>query len=104
VSEGSAVFGGIAGREHYDWSTPGVVRATLGESNVAEPGGIWEFHVTPGAGGGSHIAVTFDRRMKDFKGRVLEVFLSLAAKQAFRSNLLRTLKILEAEQPASAAS
>jgi hypothetical protein len=103
VTEGSAVFGGIVGREHYDWSSPGVVRATVGESNVAEPGGIWEFRVTPIEGGGSHIAVNFDRKMKGFKGRVLGLFLNLAAKQAFRSNLMKTLRILEAEPAPSSA-
>ena len=48
VEEGSSMFGGFAGEEHYDWSTPGIVRATVAESNIARPGGIWEFRVTTG--------------------------------------------------------
>jgi polyketide cyclase/dehydrase/lipid transport protein len=101
VNEGSAVFGGIEGEEHYDWSTPGLVRATVTESSIAEPGGIWEFRVTPGANGGSHIAVLFDRKLKGFRGKIVSLFLSTVAPQAFKSNLDKTLRILESEQPAS---
>jgi hypothetical protein len=33
VTEGTDVFGGIWARERYDWSEPGVVRATIQDSN-----------------------------------------------------------------------
>src|SRR5712692_8582630 len=89
-SEGSAVFGGLYGREHYDWSAPGLVRATVQESYIAKPGGIWEFRVEPGANGGCHVTVNFDRQMYGLKGSLIAVMLGLTAKQAFRSNFLKT--------------
>src|SRR5712691_439243 len=46
VTEGSSVMGGIWAHEAYEWSTPGVVRATVQESNVFRPGGVWELRVT----------------------------------------------------------
>jgi hypothetical protein len=39
--EGSPVLGGIWARERYDWSTPGVVRAEVQDSNVFGPGSSW---------------------------------------------------------------
>ena len=41
--------------------------------------------------------------MKGVKGRLMAVFMGLAAKQAFKSNFQKTLKILEAEDPAVSA-
>jgi Polyketide cyclase / dehydrase and lipid transport len=104
VEEGSSMFGGFFGEEHYDWSTPGVVRATVAQSNIAEDGGIWEFRVSPGAGGGSHVSVLFDRKMKGLKGNLLSIFLSTAASKAFKANLMKTLKILESEAGSSTAT
>jgi hypothetical protein len=100
VEEGSVVppFGALHGHEHYDWSTAGFVRATVSQSNIAKDGGIWDFRVTPGVNGGSHVAVNFDRPMHGFKGRIMAVALGLAARQAFRSNFLKTIAILE-KQP-----
>jgi hypothetical protein len=104
VTEGSPQMGGFWGREHYDWSSPGVVRATLGESNIGLPGGIWEFHVDANPSGGSHVRVQFERRMKGLKGAVSGLFLTLFGKMAFRANLLKTLKILEGQTPASSST
>jgi len=100
VTEGSAVFGGIHGREHYDWSAAGTVTATVTNSNIAEDGGTWEFRVTPRSGGGSHVGVNFDRKLHGLKGRMIAVVLGMAAKPMFRSNLVKTLTILEHEAPA----
>jgi hypothetical protein len=102
VTEGTSMppVGSFRGREHYDWSTQGVVRATVSNSSLADDGGIWEFHVEPGANSGSHVTVNFDRTLHGAKGTVLSIFLGLFAKQAFRSNLLKTLKILE-QQPSA---
>ncbi len=96
-----ARLSGISGHEHYDWSTPGIVRATVQESDIAVPGGIWRFQVSPGADGDSHITVVFDRSMHGPKGRPIAVFLSLFAKRAFRTNLLKALKSLENRQNAT---
>jgi len=100
VTQGSAVFGGIHGREHYDWSTAGAVTATVTDSNIADDGGTWAFRVTARSGGGSHVSVDFDRKLHGFKGRVLAIVLGMAAGPMFRSNLVKTLRILEQEAPA----
>jgi len=97
VTEGSAVFGGLHGREHYDWSTPGLVRATVSNSNIAVDDGVWEFRVVPGPNRGSHVTVNFDRKMYGVKGSCIAIMLGLMAKQAFRSNFMKTVKILEQE-------
>jgi hypothetical protein len=51
VTGGNIWLGGrAADRERYDWSKPGVVRATILESRWAQPGGNWEFRVEPYVG------------------------------------------------------
>jgi hypothetical protein len=96
ATEGSVLFGGIWGRERYDWSTPGVVRITLMESNVGRPGGVWEYHISPGAGGGSHMQMVYDRKSKGLKGRCLGALLQVIGGKPFEANLKRTLDILAA--------
>jgi polyketide cyclase/dehydrase/lipid transport protein len=94
VTEGSALFGGLWGRERYDWSTPGVVKLTLLESNVGRPGGFWEYRISPAAGGGSHIQMAYDRKSKGLKGRFLGALLQVTAGKPFLQNLQKTLDIL----------
>lgn len=101
VEEGSAVFGGIYGREHYDWSTPGLVCATVAGSNIAVDGGTWEHRISPGPDGGSHVEVNFDRKMHGLKGSLIAFFLGLAADKAFKTNFMKTVKILESESATS---
>jgi len=94
VTEGSAIFGGLWGRERYDWSTPGVVKLTLIESNVGLPGGLWEYRIGPGEAGGSHIEMRYDRKSKGLKGRALGALLQVTGGKPFLQNLTRTLDIL----------
>src|SRR5262245_53630483 len=76
VTEGSAAFGGVWERSHYDWSRPGTVRIDVLESNTFEPGSYWLYQVTPKPGGGSHVHMEFDRRPRNFKGHVLSALFS----------------------------
>lgn len=47
VREGSALpGGGVWAVERYDWSEPGVVRGTVVESDIFQPGGVWELRAT----------------------------------------------------------
>jgi hypothetical protein len=87
VTEGSDVFGGIWARERYDWSTPGVVRATIQESNVWHPGGTWTLRAEPGKDGGSRLTVVRDRRAKTAKARVLEALMRVAGARMLASEL-----------------
>ncbi|HWQ24416.1 MAG TPA: SRPBCC family protein [Gaiellaceae bacterium] len=87
VTEGSAVFGGIWARERYDWSQPGIVRATIQDSNVWHPGGTWTLRAEPGPDGGSRLTVIRDRRAKGARGRVLEGLLRVAGARMLAAEL-----------------
>lgn len=87
VTEGSDVFGGIWARERYDWSQPGVVQATIQDSNFWHPGGTWALRAEPGANGGSRLTVVRDRRAKNAKARVLEALLRVAGARMLASEL-----------------
>ena len=95
VTEGSANFGGVWERARYDWSRPGIVRLEVEESNAFEPGSYWLYQVTPGANGGSHVHMEFDRRPANAKGWFVGGLLSLAGNQLFGKSLRETLKRIE---------
>ena len=89
VTEGSSFMGGIWARELYEWNGSGTVRATIQESNLWHPGGIWELIAEPRAGGGSILKVTRDRRAKNVKGRVLELMMRAVGPKAFAKDFLK---------------
>lgn len=96
VTEGSAMLGGIWARERYDWSMPGVVRATIQDSNVYRPGGTWELRAVPSAGGsGSRVSVVNDRRPRGLRGYVLAAMLHLLGRRELPRALRLTLDRLE---------
>jgi len=100
VTEGSAMLGGIWARERYDWSEPGVVRATIQDSNVYRAGGTWELRADA-APGGSRVSVVNDRRPRGLRGRVLAAMLLLMGSRELPRTLGLTLGRLEATpQPA----
>ena len=51
VTEGTFVVGRFWERNRYDWSEPGLVRATVIDSNVLKPGSTWEVGSRPRNGG-----------------------------------------------------
>jgi hypothetical protein len=62
VTEGATGIAWFAWeRTRYDWSRPGIVEQTVLDSNVLEPGSIWELRVAPGEGGGSEVEMTLQR-------------------------------------------
>ena len=95
VTEGSPVFGGVWERARYDWSRPGTVRIDVQDSNAFQPGSYWEYRVTPGAHGGSHVRMEFERRPRNLKGRVVGALLSLFGKQIFGKSLRETMTRIE---------
>ena len=96
VTEGSAIMGGIWARERYEWSTPGRVRATVQESNVFRPGGVWELAATALDGGGSQVSVLNHRRAKGLKGHLLGAMLTLVGARVMPAATRRTLDLIEA--------
>ena len=97
VTEGSAVFGGIWAREAYDWSEPGVVCATVQDSNVFRPGGRWQLRVTPRPDGGCRIDVLNHRQARRFKGRLVGTMLTLMGAKVLSKQLRQTLDIVTKE-------
>lgn len=100
VTEGSPLFGGVWEQARYDWSRPGVVRIDVQDSNAFQPGSFWVYEVTPGAHGGSHVRMEFDRRPRNFKGRFVGALLSLFGKQIFGKSLRDTLQRIERAEAA----
>jgi len=96
VTEGSAAFGGVWERSHYDWSRPGTVRIDVQDSNAFQPGSYWVYQVTPKPGGGSHVHMEFDRRPRNFKGKVVSALLSIVGGKIFGKSLGETLHRIEA--------
>ena len=94
VTEGSDIMGGIWARERYDWSTAGVVRATVQDSNIFQAGGTWEIQVRPREHGGSRIELTRSRHGKGLKGRVMEIMLAVAGRKVLSDGLQQTLQKL----------
>jgi hypothetical protein len=101
VTEGSPTFGGIWERAHYDWSHQGTVRIDVKDSNTFQPGSFWEYQVTPGANGGSHVRMEFDRRPRNLKGLFTAALLTLFGKKIFGKSLRDTLKRVESAAPSS---
>lgn len=95
VTEGSTILGGIWARERYDWSEPGVVRATIQDSNVYRPGGTWELRAEA-VPGGSRVSVVNDRRPRGLRGRVLAAMLVLMGSRELPRTFGLTLGRLEA--------
>jgi hypothetical protein len=93
VTEGSDVFGGIWAREHYDWSTPGLIRGVVQDSNVFKPGGIWEMRVRQEKGG-SQIEIVNDRQGRNLKGRIIRGILKVMGRKMLTASLRQTLDIL----------
>jgi hypothetical protein len=97
VTEGSAMLGGIWAREAYDWSERSTVRATVMDSNVFRPGGVWELRATPRPEGGSHIQVLSHRQARGFKGHVVGTLLTFMGVKVLSQQLQQTLDIISRE-------
>jgi len=94
VTEGSAMLGGIWARERYDWTEPNVVRATIQDSNVYQPGGVWELRVAP-LGTGSRVSVVNDRRPRGPRGYVLAAMVRLMGRRELPRTFQLTLDRLQ---------
>ena len=99
VTEGTDVLGGIWARERYDWSEPGVVQATIQDSNFWHPGGTWSVRAQPGPDGGSRLTVTRDRRAKGVKARLFEVLVKIAGARILASELRKAPALGLAVEP-----
>jgi hypothetical protein len=105
VTEGAAFAGGIWERSGYDWSTPGVIRLQVIDSNAFRPGSSWEYRIRPDGRGGSHVDLTVRRLPRTAKGRLLTALLTVFGRRVFRTDLAKTLALLDGqEQPSGDAA
>jgi Polyketide cyclase / dehydrase and lipid transport len=98
IKEGSPRPLGVWAIERYDWSTPGTVRWTVEQSNFCTPGSHVEARVAPGPGGGSRIALTWDRTGANRRGRLIVALMTVVGPPMLRSYLRKPLDRL-ARQP-----
>jgi|GEM_PF-239281 len=91
VTEGTDVLGGVWGREHYDWSQPGLVRLRLVEAVDFRPGTEIDYRVTAGPDGGCHVAVDFQRIAASPRGRLVGFAVQLTGARRFAADLRETL-------------
>jgi hypothetical protein len=70
VTEGGVVTGLFWERSSYDWSQPGMVRATVTASNVFAPGSTWEVRAARRDGGSSVEMILHRGFQRGLKGRI----------------------------------
>jgi len=103
VTEGTPVGIGINWeRCHYDWSQPGIVTATVIDSNVyGSPGSSWELRATPSPAG-SRVEMTWVRSFRNgTRGAIFGTLFRLAGKPIFNRYARHTVQNLtKLEQPA----
>lgn len=97
VTEGSNFMGKVWARERYEWPEPDLVRGVVQDSNIFQPGGIWEMRVTP-KDGGSHIGVVNHRRGKGVKGRFILGLVGVIGRFVLPQDFKKTLAILGERQ------
>ncbi len=94
VTEGSAFFGGVWERAHYDWSQSGFINITVQSSNTFATGSFWKYHIIATENGGSNVELTLRRVGKNLKGFVLETMLRIFGRRIFQQSLKQTLEHL----------
>ena len=95
VTEGTWVVGLFWERSRYDWSQAGLVKATVIDSSVFEPGSTWELHATP-CDGGSEVEIVLHRGFRPGpKGRIASAVHHTAGKWVWGWFLRRALAAIE---------
>jgi hypothetical protein len=95
VVEGSDVFGGIWAREHYDWSTPGVVVLRCIGSPFFRAGTVTTWRVFPTASG-CHVEVDLHRIAKSPRGLLVGALVQPLGARRFSAELQTALARLAA--------
>jgi hypothetical protein len=91
-------------RCRYDWSQPGLVTATVTESNVyAVPGSSWEIRTTAKEGGGCQVEMVWTREFRSgTRGRLFGFLFGKIGERLFSKyarDVLKNLERLEGELP-----
>ncbi|HYR88146.1 MAG TPA: hypothetical protein VE422_28970 [Terriglobia bacterium] len=93
VTEGS---GGIWERLHYDWSDPRHVVLTTTDSNLWGGHSGHTYTLTRQPNGTTDLDVVIVREGKNFKGRMLGLFLGIIGKGVLEKAFANSLKAIEA--------
>jgi hypothetical protein len=92
VTEGSSVAGGVWERERYTWNAAtGTVGVETLDSNTWGPGSRWDYRLAPTAHGGTQVEVTVERHGKGWKGRLIELGLTMVGAGTLRSQMEQAL-------------
>jgi hypothetical protein len=97
VTEGTPAGVGVNWeRCHYDWSTPGIVKATVIDSNVYAPrSSSWELRAKPNEGG-STVEMIWARKFKPgARGLIFGRLFRLVGKPIFTRDANRILRNVE---------
>jgi hypothetical protein len=103
VTEGTWVLGLFWERNRYEWSQPGVVRATVIDSNIFQPGSTWELRAGAREGG-SRVQMVLNRGFRTGpKGRFAGAVHHTVGKFVWALFLRRALNAVakQAAQPRS---
>ena len=92
VTEGS---GSIWERLHYDWSDPQHIVLTTTDSNLWGGHSGHTYTLTRQPNGTTDVDVVIVREGKNFKGRVLGIFLGIVGKGYLEKTFGKTLKAIE---------
>jgi len=98
VTEGTPAGIGVNWeRCRYDWSRPGIVTATVTDSNVyAVPGSVWEISAVPDDDGGSRVEMVWERRFAaTVRGRLFGTLYALLRRPLFGRYARQILGSLE---------
>jgi hypothetical protein len=93
VTEGS---GGIWERLRYDWSDPRHVVLTTTDSNLWGGHSGHTYTFTPQPNGTTDVDVVIVREGKNFKGRLLGIFIGIFGKGFLEKTFGKTVKAIEA--------
>lgn len=91
-------------RERYDWSTPGVVRWEVLESNFCNPGSYVQATFRARPEGGSHVEVEWNRTGSTFPGKLMVVMMKVAGPRIIKGYVRKTLDAVAAGAAAGAAA
>jgi hypothetical protein len=94
VTEGS---GGIWERLHYDWSDPRHIVLTTTDSNLWGGHSGHTYTLTRQPNGTTDLDVVIVREGKNFKGRMLGLFLGIIGKRVLEKAFANSLKAIEAQ-------
>lgn len=82
----------IWAHERYDWSTPGVVRWQVVESNFCAPGSFVEARLAPRSDGGTDLHITWDRTPTTAMSRIIAQLIKMTKGAPVKGSLAAAFK------------